>query len=217
MISHKWELSPKEAIALQKQLASQVDTQTPLDIESVRIVAGVDCSVKNNISRAAIVLMRYPDLTIIETVTAQIPTPFPYITGLLSFREGSVILDAHAKLTHKPDVYLFDGMGIMHPRRLGIAAHIGLWLDAPTIGCGKTHLLGTYNTPAETKGNYEYVIDRGETIGVILRTRNKVKPIYVSIGHKSTLKTATEFVLRCTPKYRLPEPIRAAHNLAGQF
>ena len=217
MIPHGWSLTPTEAIALQKQLADQVDTSTALDLEHIQTVAGVDCSVKNNISRAAIVVMRYPSLEVIETATEQIPTPFPYIPGLLSFREGEVILKAQEKLKQSPDVYIFDGQGIMHPRRLGIAAHIGLWLQKPTVGCGKSRLIGQHGDLATQKGSMTPITDKDETVGMLVRTRTNVKPVYISVGHKSTLETACQLILNCTTRYKLPEPIRAADHLAGDF
>lgn len=217
MIPHPWNLTPDAAIELQKQLAVQINTTTPLDLSKIQYVAGVDVSVKNEISHAAIAVLSFPDLAEVEVATAQIPTPFPYIPGLLSFREGAVILEAHQKLQHQPDVYVFDGMGIMHPRRLGIASHIGLWLQKPTIGCGKTRLVGQYDDPALEKGAYSPVRYRGEVVGVVLRTKTGVKPVYISVGHLATLETAIELVMRCTTKYRLPETTRAAHNAAGRF
>jgi deoxyribonuclease V len=217
MIPHSWNLDPQTAIELQKTLAAQVITSTPLDTARIKLVAGVDVSVKNGISRAAVAVLSFPELSLVEVVTAQTPTPFPYIPGLLSFREGEVILDAHQKLQNQPDVYIFDGMGIMHPRRLGIASHMGLWLNRPTIGCGKTHFVGSYADPAPERGAYEPVKYHGEIVGVVLRTKTHVKPIYISVGHLGTLGTVQELVLQCTTKYRLPEPIRAAHNTAGAF
>lgn len=214
---HAWNLQPTDAIALQKQLATQVDTQTPIDIAAVRYVAGVDVSVKNNISHAAVAVLKFPELVLVEVATAQMPTPFPYIPGLLSFREGAVILEAHQKLQQIPDVYIFDGMGIMHPRRLGIASHVGLWLQKPTIGCGKTHLVGTYAEPAPEKGSFSPVNYKGGIVGVVLRTKEKVKPVYISVGHLATLDTAVELIMQCTTRYRLPETTRAAHNAAGNF
>lgn len=216
-IPHEWNLSPSEAIALQKQLAPQVDRRSPIDLNSLELVAGIDVSVKDNISRAAIVLMTFPDLEQIEAVTARMPTPFPYITGLLTFREGQVILAAHEKLRHEPGAYIFDGMGIIHPRRLGIAAHMGLWLNRPSVGCGKSHLVGEYEPPGPEKGSYSPLYDQGEQLGVVLRTRTNVKPVYVSVGHRATTDTARMLVLRCTSRYKLPEPIRAAHRVAGAF
>lgn len=217
MIPHSWNLDPQTAIELQKKLAAQIITSTPLNTARIKLVAGVDVSVKNGISRAAVAVLSFPELSLVEVATAQIPTPFPYIPGLLSFREGEVILDAHQKLQNQPDVYIFDGMGIMHPRRLGIASHMGLWLNRPTIGCGKTHFVGSYAEPAPERGAYEAVKYHREIVGVVLRTKNHVKPIYISVGHLATLDTARELVLQCTTKYRLPEPIRAAHNTAGDF
>jgi deoxyribonuclease V len=216
-IPHRWDLSPGEAIALQKALAAQVDTRTPLDLDGLQRVAGVDVSVKDNVSRAAIVVLTFPALEVVEAVTAQMPTPFPYISGLLSFREGAVILEAARKLRLRPDVYLFDGQGIAHPRRIGIASHIGLWWDAPTVGCAKTRLVGTHHEPGVEKGAYAALWHQGEQVGVVLRTRANVKPVYVSPGHRATLDTARELVLRCAVRYRLPEPVRAAHNVAGDF
>jgi deoxyribonuclease V len=214
---HDWDVTPQAAIAIQQELAGQVIHDQPLAVESISTVAGVDVSVKDNISRAAVVVLRYPDLTVLETVTARMPTPFPYIPGLLSFREGPVLVDAFHKLRHQPDVFIFDGMGRIHPRKLGIAAHMGLWLDRPTIGCGKNHLVGDYIEPDTAKGSASPLTYKGENLGVILRTRTNVKPVYISPGHRLDIPSAVEITLRVTPKYRLPEPIRAAHNAAGDF
>ncbi len=216
-IPHRWDLTPHEAIELQKLLAMQVDTHTPLDLEHLELVAGVDVSVKNDESYAAIAVLTFPHLKMIEAAMAHMPTPFPYISGLLGFREGAVILEAHRTLKHQPDVYIFDGQGVAHPRRLGIASHLGLWWDAPTVGCGKTRLFGRHAEPAQERGAYTSLQHCGEEIGIVLRTRANVKPVYVSVGHRATLDTARELVLRCTTRYRLPEPVRAAHNVAGNF
>ena len=214
---HAWNLSPAEAIALQKELRSEVVSDRPIDIDAVKLVAGVDVSVKNEESQAAIVVATYPDFQVVETVLARRPTPFPYIPGLLSFREGPVLEEAFARLQSVPDVFLFDGMGIAHPRRIGIASHLGLWLQRPTIGCGKTLLCGRYKDLALEKGSAAPLIDKRETIGVALRTRAGKNPMFISPGHLADIPTAAELVLRCAPKYRLPEPIRLAHNAAGQF
>ncbi len=220
---HDWNISPGEAIALQKQLVAGIDYQRPLDLDSVRLVAGVDVSVKTDPvtgiahSQAAVVVLSYPDMTIVETALAQMPTPFPYISGLLSFREGPVLETAFAKLQTEPHVLIFDGMGRAHPRRIGIASHMGLWLQKPTIGCGKTLLIGKYVEPANERGAYSELVDRNEVIGVVLRTKVNVKPVYISVGHLADLATSVELVMRCTSKYRLPDPIRAAHNAAGVF
>ena len=214
---HPWNLTPPEAIALQKQLAGEIIADQPLDLAAINTVAGVDVSVKNDISQAAVVVLTYPGLEVMEAVQAQAPTPFPYIPGLLSFREGPVLEEAFGKLRHVPDAFIFDGMGIMHPRRLGIAAHMGLWLEKPTIGCGKNRLVGHYVEPGLEKGSRSPLTHRGETLGVVLRTRTGVKPVFISVGHRADLETAVQLVLNCTPKYRLPEPIRQAHNTAGDF
>lgn len=211
---HQWDLTPKEAIALQKSLAGQVIYDRPLDLDSVRLVGGVDVSVKNDVSQAAVVVLTFPELQVIETVLAQQPTPFPYVPGLLSFREGPVLVEAFGRLQRTPDVFIFDGMGRIHPRRLGIAAHMGLWLQTPTVGCGKTHLIGDYVLPGGQKGDYSDLTHKGELLGVVLRTRTNVKPVYISPGHLIDLESALDLTLRCTPRYRLPEPIRAAHNAA---
>ena len=214
---HDWNVSPQEAIELQKTLAAEVISNQPIDIASVKLVAGVDVSVKDNISQAAVVILKYPELEVIETVLVKRPTPFPYIPGLLTYREGPVLEEAFQKLQHEPDVFIFDGMGIMHPRRIGIASHMGVWLQKPTIGCGKTYFLGTYDEPAQERGAWSLVHHKGDVIGAVLRTREAVKPVYISPGHLADLPTALDLVLRCTPKYRLPEPIRQAHNAAGEF
>ncbi len=214
---HNWNLTPEQAIALQKQMASEVIDDRPLDLNAIKLVAGVDVSVKESVSHAAVVVLTYPGLEIVETVFGQMPTPFPYIPGLLTFREGPVLEEAFQKLQREPDVFIFDGMGRAHPRRMGIATHMGLWLQRPTIGCGKTHFIGTYVEPPNQRGGYSELMDRGEVIGVILRTRADVKPVYISVGHLADLSTSIELVMRCTGKYRLPEPIRAAHNAAGEF
>jgi deoxyribonuclease V len=213
---HSWDMLPHEAIQLQRDLAAQIITDQPLPLAAVRLVAGVDVSVKNDVSRAAVVVLRYPALDVIETVKAERPTTFPYVPGLLSFREGAVIVDALRKLQATPDVFIFDGQGTIHPRRIGIACHIGLWLDRPTVGCAKKRLVGHAETLPATKGSWVPLVDRGETVGVVLRTRTNIKPVFVSVGHRATLDDARQLVLSCTTRYRLPEPTRAAHHAAGQ-
>ena len=214
---HAWSVTPEEAVALQKELRSLVVADRPIDLGSVRLVAGVDVSVRNEQSQAAVVVATFPEFEPVETVRARRPTPFPYIPGLLSFREGPVLEEAFALLNTEPDVFLFDGMGIAHPRRIGIASHMGLWLERPTVGCGKTLLSGRYRDLGYDKGAAAPLVDRGETIGVALRTRAGTNPMFISPGHLANIPSAAELVLRCAPKYRLPEPIRLAHRAAGQF
>lgn len=212
---HDWNLDPKSAIALQRDLASQLISSMPLALDAVACVAGVDVSIRRGLSQAAIVVMSYPQLEVIEIARAKQKTKFPYIPGLLAFREGPVILDALGALRYEPDVFVFDGMGQLHPRRMGIAAHLGLWLRRPTVGCGKTHYIGEYQAPAEAKGSSSPINCRDEQLGLVLRTRTKVKPVYVSVGHLIDLASAERLILSLTARYRLPEPIRAAHKAAS--
>jgi deoxyribonuclease V len=214
---HDWNLEPKAAIELQKQLASRLIDNTPLDLSAIQYIAGVDVSVKNEISQAAVVVATYPDCEPVETVRVQKPTTFPYIPGLLTFREGHVLEEAFRQLTIEPDVFIFDGMGQIHPRRMGIAAHLGLWLDKPTIGCGKTHFIGEYAEPGNNAGDYSVLTYKGQQLGVVLRTRANVKSVYISVGHRADIDSAIKLILSVTPKYRLPQPIRLAHNAAGEY
>lgn len=214
---HDWDIPPEEAIKLQNELADRLIDDRPIHLDQVRTVAGVDVSVRGGISQAAVVVTSFPDLEPLETVRAARPTQYPYIPGLLSFREGPVLAEAFERLQTVPDVLLFDGMGKIHPRRIGIASHMGLWLERPTIGCGKSHLIGEYDLPGEQKGSYSPLTHRGQQLGVVLRTRTKVRPVYISVGHLAELESAVRFVLACTPRYRLPRPIRLAHKAAGQF
>ena len=214
---HGWNLPPSDAIALQKQLAARLISDRPIDLSKIRTVAGVDLSIKDNVAQAAVVVMSYPALVPLETVRAKQKTAYPYIPGLLTFREGPALEEAFGKLRTPPDIFLFDGMGQIHPRRMGIAAHLGLWLERPTVGCGKTHFIGEYQMPAQQKGSSSALMYRGEQLGVVLRTRKNVKPIYVSVGHLAELNSAVALILACTPRYRLPRPIRQAHIAAGEF
>ena len=212
---HSWTLEPSDAIALQKRLAPRLISDSPVDLGRVKRVAGVDVSVKNGMTCACIVIVDFPGLNAIETVCAQEPTRYPYIPGLLAFREAPAVLAAAKKLSHPPDVLIFDGMGQLHPRRMGIAAHLGLWLELPTVGCGKSHYIGDYDQPGAEKGCSEPVFYRGERLGVLLRTRSHVKPVYVSAGHLINLDSAVELCRACAPRFRLPEPIRLAHRAAA--
>lgn len=212
---HDWNLSPKAAIALQRELAPHLISDTPIALDRLSSVAGVDVSVRRKRSRAAVVVMSYPELDTIEISRAERETSFPYIPGLLAFREGPVILDALRQLRCQPDAFIFDGMGQIHPRKMGIAAHLGLWLQRPTVGCGKTHFIGDFVEPAAEKGSSSALIYRDEQIGAVLRTRAKVKPVYVSVGHLADLASAVKLTLSATTRFRLPEPVRAAHNEAS--
>jgi deoxyribonuclease V len=228
---HPWDVSPAEAVRLQEQLRGQVIVEDRLGeagnytlarmaepgrAARVRTVAGVDVGVKDEIAQAAVVVLRYPDLTVLEIARTEAPVTFPYIPGLLAFREAPVILAACQKLQTEPDLFIFDGQGIAHPRRLGIASHVGLFLDRPAIGCAKSRLCGEHAEPPPQAGAWVLLADRGETIGAAVRTRERANPIYVSIGHRVDLPTAIHYVLATCRGYRLPEPCRLAHQAAGQ-
>lgn len=213
---HAWSLTVDEAIKIQEKLKDEVITEDKLK-EPVQYVAGVDMGFEadGTISRAAVAVLSFPDLQLQETSLARRPTTFPYIPGFLSFREIPAVLDALEKIKAIPDIILCDGQGIAHPRRFGIACHLGLIVDMPTIGVAKSLLVGKHEEIPDTRGSWQPLIHRGETIGAVLRTRVGVKPIYVSSGHKVSLPTAIDYVLRCTTKYRLPETTRIADKLAS--
>jgi deoxyribonuclease V len=211
--THEWNLTPKAAIALQSRLAGEVVLADGL--ETHRTVAGVDVSVKKKVSRAAVAVLSLPSLEILAYATAERPTNFPYIPGLLSFREAPVILDALAKLSIDPDLLIFDGQGAAHPRRLGIASHVGVLLDRPTIGCAKSLLCGRFEELDPDRGSSSPLIHQDERVGTALRTRDRVKPVFVSPGHRISIGTAAERVLACSGGFRLPETTRWAHGIAG--
>lgn len=212
---HSWDVSTREAIAIQNEFRTRVEIADRLG--PIRRVAGVDVGFdeKPAVSRAAVVVLSWPELERIEEATACCPTRFPYVPGLLSFREMPAILAALGRLQQLPDLILCDGHGLAHPRRFGIACHLGVWTGLPTIGVGKSRLLGTGEEVAPEKGGWCPLVDRAEVIGAVVRTRRRVKPVYVSIGHRLSLKTAIDLVLRATTRYRLPETTRLAHRLAS--
>lgn len=210
---HGWDVSAAEAIRLQEQLRGRLIRENCLG--QVATVAGVDVCVRGELARAAVVVLRYPDLAVVEVATAVAPATFPYIPGLLAFREAPAILAACARLRCAPDLFIFDGQGRAHPRRMGIACHVGLCLDRPTIGCAKSRLCGEHASLPEAAGAWVPLVDAGETIGAAVRTRSGVKPVYVSAGHRIDLATAVHYVLACCRGYRLPEPCRRAHAAAA--
>jgi deoxyribonuclease V len=171
---------------------------------------------KDNRFHAAVILMEFPQLTVIEEVTASGLARFPYIPGMLTFREGPILTEAFAKLRNRPDLVIFDGQGVAHPRGFGLAAHMGLLLDIPAIGCAKTRLCGEYAEPRTDITSCSKLTYDGRTIGMVVRTRTGVKPVFVSVGHRISLKCAVEWVLRTCRGYRLPEPTRQAHILVNQ-
>jgi deoxyribonuclease V len=178
-------------------------------------VAGIDVSVQGDVARAAVVVLNLEDLAFVDYALATQPVTFPYIPGLLAFREGPVVVEALEHLNTPPDLLIFDGQGLAHPRRLGIASHIGVLVDMPAIGCAKSRLCGWHAEPGEQPGSYAPLLDRGEVIGAALRTRQATSPVYVSIGHRVDLATSIWYVLACCRGYRLPETTRWAHRVAG--
>jgi deoxyribonuclease V len=212
---HDWQLNINQALAIQRRLAVQVNRSGR--VISPHFIAGVDIAVgkAGGMAQAAAIVLSYPELRLVEISLAQGELDFPYIPGLLSFRELPLILAACQKLSVTPDLILVDGQGVAHPRRIGLACHLGLFLDTPTIGCAKSRLCGQHEMPDEKPGSYAKLVDKGETIGVALRTRPGVKPVYISTGHKIDLENAIYWVLECSKGYRLPEPTRLAHLAAG--
>lgn len=209
------QITPKQAIALQKQLAQRVCLDDHFG--KITTVAGVDVGFenKNTIARAAVAVLSFPDLSLIESRIARLAVHFPYIPGLLAFREVPVVLEALQQLQLTPDILLCDGQGIAHPRRLGIASHLGLLTNLPSIGVAKSRLIGEFDMPGEEKGDWQPLRIKGEQVGVVLRSRAHVKPLYISPGHKVSIASSMHIVMQCLTKYRFPETTRYAHKLAS--
>ena len=229
---HSWNMPYSQAAELQKRLAGKVRF-IPLK-KHPKLIAGIDCAFSKDGKKiiAAVVVLKLPDFTLVETASALRKVTFPYIPGLLSFREAPVCIAAVKKLKNESDIFIIDGQGIAHPRRLGLAAHLGLFFDKPTIGCAKSRLTGFFEDPPPEKGAYSFLRDReraksgasdgrratsDEVIGAVVRTRTNVKPLFVSVGNKCLLKDAIKITLHCATKYRLPEPTRLAHQLVGKL
>ena len=213
---HSWNLSYSQAADLQRKLACNVKFSALK--KQPRLIAGLDCAFSKNGQRivACAVVVKLPDFELIETTNTARKVTFPYIPGLLSFREAPACIAAVKKLKTVPDLFIIDGQGIAHPRRLGLAAHLGLFFDKPTIGCAKSRLTGTFKKPPPEKGAYSLLKDNSEVIGAVVRTRTNVKPVFVSVGNKCLLKEAIKITLACATKYRLPEPTRLAHQMVGK-
>jgi len=214
---HRWNLTPKQAIELQKKLASKVKF-TPVR-KMPKLVAGLDCAFSKDGKKiiAVVVVLHLPELKVIETKYAIRKLRFPYIPGLLSFREAPACLSAAKKLKNTPDAFLIDGHGLAHPRRFGIASHLGLFLNKPTIGCAKSLLIGTFENPASQKGSFAALKDKNETIGVVLRTATNVKPVFISVGNNCRLSDAIKIALACCAGYRILEPTRLADHLVSKL
>ncbi len=212
-ISHRWDLTPEEAAALQRDLAAKIERQNRMG--PLKHVAGVDVSVRDDVGQAAIAVLDLEGLSLVEYAVVTRTITFPYIPGLLTFREGPAVLEALAQLKTAPDLLMVDGHGFSHPRRIGIASHLGLAADLPSIGCAKSRLVGQHDEPGEDASSQVPLVDGGEVIGAVLRTRQGVKPMYISIGHRIDLATSIQIVLACCRGYRLPETTRWAHRIAG--
>ncbi|MHB8376863.1 MAG: deoxyribonuclease V [Dehalococcoidia bacterium] len=215
---HPWDLSPAGAIAVQRRLAARVVREGAVDERDVRFVAGSDVAFDRPNRRAAAtaVVLAYPSMEVVEQVTAECAVTFPYVPGLLSFRETPVLLPAFQRLRTRPDLLMVDGHGYAHPRRFGFACHLGLLLDLPTVGVAKSRLVGVPGTVAGPRGSRADLVDGGEVIGSLLRTRAGVRSIFVSVGHRIGLADAERWVLRCATTHRLPEPTRLADRLAAE-
>lgn len=216
---HRWDVSPAAARAIQDELSSRVTRHTALG--KVRCVAGADVhplgsrsSGRSGEMVGIVSVLSYPELTPVETAQAIVPAEFPYIPGLLSFREAPAVLAALARLTRVPDLLLVDGQGLAHPRRFGLACHLGVLLDLPAIGCAKSILVGKHSPLAAERGARAALIHKGDAVGAAVRTRSGVQPVYVSVGHRVDLAAAVTWTLQCTSRYRIPEPLRQAHLTA---
>jgi deoxyribonuclease V len=215
---HDWDLNPREAVRLQARLRERI-VMTPVP-RKLGTVAGADCAFTKDRKTviAAVLVFRLPALSVEDRAVGRAPAVFPYVPGLLSFREAPALLDAFGRLEVTPDAVIFDGQGIAHPRRLGLACHVGLWLDLPTVGCAKSRLIGeTRGEPRAARGSWRALRDDGETIGRVLRTRDGVKPLYVSPGHRADVAGASRLVLETGGGYRLPEPTRQADLLVARL
>ena len=198
---------------MQNQLHNQIIDKD--DLGEIQSVSGTDIRFKGNLACASIVVLRYPDLEPVDLAVAETTASFPYIPGLLSFRETPLLLEAVKKLRTEPDLIIADGHELAHPRRFGIAYHLGLILDKPAIGCAKSRLCGNYSKPSNRKGAFKYIRDKGEIIGAVLRSRSNVNVVYVSVGHRVSLDTAIELTLSCCKQYKIPETTRYAHKAAS--
>lgn len=212
---HPWNVTPREAVAIQQRLRAAVVVHD--ELPEIRCVAGVDVGFEsgNAVTRAAVAVLSLPNLQLVDHAVARQPTRFPYVPGLLSFREVPAVLAALEGLQSMPDLILCDGQGIAHPRRLGIASHLGLLLDVPAIGVAKSRLVGEHRAVPNERGAWVALCDGEQVIGAVLRTRAGVKPVYVSSGHRVSLQSAVNYVMACTTRYRLPETTRWAHRLAS--
>ena len=213
---HSWDLDEKQAADLQKKLSKKIITQP--QVGNVRKIAGVDAQYERKTDRihCAVLIFSCPELTLMEARTSAMKAPYPYISGFFSFREGPAVMDCFKKIQNDPDLIFFDGNGVMHPRRFGLASHLGLLLDRPSIGVAKSWMLGKFSSPGKQKGDFSYMTHEGDVIGAAVRTRKKTKPVFVSIGHKASLDYSVNMTVSFS-RYRIPEPIRRAHMYLARF
>lgn len=214
---HTFDLTPTEARRLQETLAPQIAPSPALDLNNVRFVAGTDVSTEGDMAYATVVVLEYPGLSVVEVQGFEATLPFPYVPGLLSFRELPAVLGALERVESPVDVIVADAHGLAHPRRLGLASHLGLFVDVPCVGCAKSRLVGEYEAPGMEKGSVSDLTHRDEVVGRVLRTRRNVSPVFVSVGNQVDLPSAVELVLALSPKYRLPETTRWAHEAANRL
>jgi deoxyribonuclease V len=214
---HALDLSPFEARRLQEELAPRVVAGPALDFSGVRYVAGADVSTQDDMAYATVVVLEFPGLSLVEVQGFEAQLRFPYVPGLLSFREVPSLAGALRKVETEVDALILDAQGLAHPRRMGLASHLGIFLDVPTVGCAKSRLVGSYGEPGREKGSATDLVHRGEVVGRVVRTRDGVSPVYVSVGNGIDLKSSVDLVLACCPRYRLPESTRQAHNAANRL
>jgi len=212
---HPWDVRPQDAIAIQNKLRERIELHDAF--ATIEVIAGADVSFDNDWGYGGVITYGFPGLEEIERHAARKKITFPYMPGLLAFREAPVLLEAFALLVTEPDLVLFDGQGIAHNRRMGIATHMGILLNKPTIGCAKSRLVGEFEEPLQDAGSYTPLVDGKETVGVVLRTRKRVRPIFVSPGTKVSLKTSIKIVLKCIDGYRIPKPTRQADHYVGSM
>lgn len=210
---HRWDVSYREAVAIQEELREKLILHDRYFPQEIRTIGGSDISYskRNSLFFAAVVILEYPSMNIIEEASIKEHVLFPYVPGLLSFREGPALIKAFERLHTTPDVVILDGQGVSHPRGIGLASHIGLLIDVPTIGCAKKRLVGQYDDVGPQKGDYADLMFNNRIVGAVVRTKEKVKPVFVSAGHKTSTEKAVEIVLSCCRGYRIPEPVRQAH------
>jgi deoxyribonuclease V len=216
-VMHPLDLTPEEARRLQDELAPRVVERPPLDLSKVRYVAGADVSTQGDEGFATVAVLTFPGLEVVEVQGYEAPLSFPYVPGLLAFREIPPVVGALEKVETPVDAIIFDAHGLAHPRSVGLASHLGLFLDVPSVGCAKSRLVGRYEEPGPEKGDTSDLVNRGKVIGKVVRTRRNVSPVYVSVGDKIDSGSAVELVLACSTRYRLPETTRQAHNAANRL